>query len=58
MYDVLDRTMAARTADIARYRALGENTAFAGAAVRTIGDRACRANFIRACQTCSTRLRS
>jgi NAD(P)-dependent dehydrogenase (short-subunit alcohol dehydrogenase family) len=38
-YDVLDRTMAARMADIARYRALGEATAFAGAAVRPIGAR-------------------
>ncbi|MGN6517596.1 MAG: oxidoreductase [Rhizomicrobium sp.] len=36
-YDVLDRTMAARMADIARYRALGEKTGFEGAEVRTIG---------------------
>jgi NAD(P)-dependent dehydrogenase (short-subunit alcohol dehydrogenase family) len=36
-YDVLDRTMAARIADIARYRALGEATGFAGAEVRPIG---------------------
>jgi NAD(P)-dependent dehydrogenase (short-subunit alcohol dehydrogenase family) len=36
-YDVLDRTMAARMADIARYRALGEATGFAGAEVRRIG---------------------
>jgi NAD(P)-dependent dehydrogenase (short-subunit alcohol dehydrogenase family) len=36
-YDVLDRTMAARMADIARYRALGEATAFADAEVRPIG---------------------
>jgi NAD(P)-dependent dehydrogenase (short-subunit alcohol dehydrogenase family) len=36
-YDVLDRTMAARLADIARYRALGEATGFAGAEVRPIG---------------------
>ena len=36
-YDVLDRTMAARMADIARYRTLGEGTGFAGAEVRKIG---------------------
>ena len=36
-YDVLDRTMAARMADIARYRELGEKTGFEGAEVRTIG---------------------
>jgi NAD(P)-dependent dehydrogenase (short-subunit alcohol dehydrogenase family) len=36
-YDVLDRTMAARMADIARYRARGEATGFAGAEVRPIG---------------------
>jgi NAD(P)-dependent dehydrogenase (short-subunit alcohol dehydrogenase family) len=36
-YDVLDRTMAARIADIARYRALGEATGFADAEVRPIG---------------------
>jgi NAD(P)-dependent dehydrogenase (short-subunit alcohol dehydrogenase family) len=36
-YDVLDRTMAARMADIARYRSLGEATGFAGAEVRPIG---------------------
>jgi NAD(P)-dependent dehydrogenase (short-subunit alcohol dehydrogenase family) len=36
-YDALDRSMAARIADIARYRALGEATGFAGAEVRPIG---------------------
>jgi NAD(P)-dependent dehydrogenase (short-subunit alcohol dehydrogenase family) len=36
-YDVLDRTMAARMADIVRYRTLGEATGFAGAEVRPIG---------------------
>lgn len=36
-YDVLDRTMAARMADIARYRAMGEATNFADAEVRPIG---------------------
>jgi NAD(P)-dependent dehydrogenase (short-subunit alcohol dehydrogenase family) len=36
-YDVLDRIMAARMADIARYRALGETTGFPNAEVRTIG---------------------
>jgi NAD(P)-dependent dehydrogenase (short-subunit alcohol dehydrogenase family) len=36
-YDILDRIMAARRADIARYRAMGEATGFAGAEVRTIG---------------------
>jgi hypothetical protein len=36
-YDALDRTMAARMADIARYRALGEATDFAGAEVKPIG---------------------
>ncbi|HZP76800.1 MAG TPA: oxidoreductase [Pseudolabrys sp.] len=36
-YDVLDRTMAARMADIDRYRALGEATDFVGAEVRRIG---------------------
>jgi NAD(P)-dependent dehydrogenase (short-subunit alcohol dehydrogenase family) len=36
-YDAFDRTMAARIADIARYRALGEATGFAGAEVRPIG---------------------
>ncbi len=36
-YDVLDRTMAARLADIARYRRMGEATDFAGAEVRKIG---------------------
>lgn len=36
-YDVLDRTMAARMADINRYRELGHQTAFEGAHVRTIG---------------------
>jgi hypothetical protein len=36
-YDVLDRTMAARIADIARYRALGEATGFADVEVRPIG---------------------
>lgn len=38
-YDVLDRTMASRLADIARYRAIGEATGFAGAEIRTIGAR-------------------
>mgnify|MGYP000923947001 CR=1 FL=1 len=38
-YAVLDRTMAARMADIARYRTLGETTGFAGAEVRPIGGR-------------------
>jgi NAD(P)-dependent dehydrogenase (short-subunit alcohol dehydrogenase family) len=38
-YDVLDRTMAARIADIDRYRALGEATGFTGAEVRPIGGR-------------------
>jgi NAD(P)-dependent dehydrogenase (short-subunit alcohol dehydrogenase family) len=36
-YDVLDRTMAARMADIGRYRALGEATGFADAEFRPIG---------------------
>jgi NAD(P)-dependent dehydrogenase (short-subunit alcohol dehydrogenase family) len=36
-YEVLDRTMAARMADIGRYRALGEATDFSGAEVRRIG---------------------
>jgi hypothetical protein len=36
-YDVLDRMMAARMADIARYRSLGETTGFADAKVRPIG---------------------
>lgn len=36
-YDVLDRTVAARMADIARYRAMGEATNFADAEVRPIG---------------------
>jgi NAD(P)-dependent dehydrogenase (short-subunit alcohol dehydrogenase family) len=36
-YDVLDRTMTSRMADIARYRALGEKTGFDGAEVRKIG---------------------
>jgi NAD(P)-dependent dehydrogenase (short-subunit alcohol dehydrogenase family) len=36
-YDALDRIMAARMADIARYRDLGQATGFAGAEVRTIG---------------------
>ena len=36
-YDAFDRIMAARMADISRYRALGEKTGFAGAEVRTIG---------------------
>jgi NAD(P)-dependent dehydrogenase (short-subunit alcohol dehydrogenase family) len=36
-YDVLDRTMAARMADIVRYRRLGETTDFSGAEVRRIG---------------------
>jgi NAD(P)-dependent dehydrogenase (short-subunit alcohol dehydrogenase family) len=36
-YDVLDRAMASRMADISRYRALGEKTGFEGAEVRTIG---------------------
>jgi NAD(P)-dependent dehydrogenase (short-subunit alcohol dehydrogenase family) len=36
-YGVLDRTMAARMADIARYRTLGEATGFADAEVRPIG---------------------
>jgi NAD(P)-dependent dehydrogenase (short-subunit alcohol dehydrogenase family) len=35
-YDVLDRTMAARMADIARYRPKGETTSFEGAEVRAI----------------------
>lgn len=36
-HDALDRMMAARMADIARYRTLGEATGFAGAEVRPIG---------------------
>jgi NAD(P)-dependent dehydrogenase (short-subunit alcohol dehydrogenase family) len=36
-YDVLDRTMRSRMADISRYRAMGEKTGFEGAEVRTIG---------------------
>jgi NAD(P)-dependent dehydrogenase (short-subunit alcohol dehydrogenase family) len=36
-YDVLDRTMAARMADISRYRRIGESTDIEGAEVRTIG---------------------
>ncbi|HEY3951451.1 oxidoreductase [Phenylobacterium sp.] len=36
-YDVLDRTMRERMADIGRYRKLGEATGFAGAEVRAIG---------------------
>jgi NAD(P)-dependent dehydrogenase (short-subunit alcohol dehydrogenase family) len=36
-YDVLDRTMAARMADIARSRAMGEATGFADAEIRPIG---------------------
>jgi NAD(P)-dependent dehydrogenase (short-subunit alcohol dehydrogenase family) len=36
-YEVLDRTMAARMADIARYRAAGEATGFADAEVKPIG---------------------
>jgi NAD(P)-dependent dehydrogenase (short-subunit alcohol dehydrogenase family) len=36
-YDVLERVMPARMADIARYRALGEATGFADAEVRSIG---------------------
>jgi NAD(P)-dependent dehydrogenase (short-subunit alcohol dehydrogenase family) len=36
-YDVLDRTYAARTADIARYRSLGEATNYPDAEVRAIG---------------------
>jgi hypothetical protein len=36
-YDVLDRTMAARMADVARYRTLGEATGLAGAEIRPIG---------------------
>jgi NAD(P)-dependent dehydrogenase (short-subunit alcohol dehydrogenase family) len=36
-YDVLDRTMTSRMADIARYRPLGEKTGFEGAEVRKIG---------------------
>ena len=35
-YDVLDRTMSARMADIDRYRARGRATGFAGAEVRRI----------------------
>ena len=38
-YDALDRIMAARMADIARYRALGQATGFAGAETRKIGAR-------------------
>jgi len=38
-YDVLDRTMAVRMADIARYRTIGEATGFADAEIRTIGAR-------------------
>ena len=38
-YDALDRTMAARMADITRYRSIGEATSFAGAEVRPIGMR-------------------
>lgn len=36
-YDVLDRTMAARMADISHYRAMGEKTGFEGAEVKAIG---------------------
>ena len=36
-YDALERTMAARMADITRYRSIGETTSFAGAEVRPIG---------------------
>jgi NAD(P)-dependent dehydrogenase (short-subunit alcohol dehydrogenase family) len=36
-YDVLDRAMASRMADISRYRAMGEKAGFEGAEVRTIG---------------------
>ena len=36
-YDLLDRTYAARAADIARYRRLGEDTAFADAEATPIG---------------------
>ena len=36
-YDVLDRTYAARTEDIARYRKVGETTNYPDAEVRTIG---------------------
>lgn len=36
-YDILDRTMAARMADIDRYRELGHKTDFEGAEVRKIG---------------------
>lgn len=36
-YEVLDRTMAARMADISRYRATGEKTGYDGAEVRAIG---------------------
>ena len=36
-YDVLDRTMAARMADISRYRPMGEKTGFEGAEMRAIG---------------------
>lgn len=36
-YDVLDRTMTTRMADIARYRTLGEATGFPGAESRSIG---------------------
>lgn len=36
-YEVLDRTMAARMADISRYRAMGEKTGYDGAEVRAIG---------------------
>jgi NAD(P)-dependent dehydrogenase (short-subunit alcohol dehydrogenase family) len=38
-YDVLDRTMTARMADIARYRTLGEATGFPGAESRSIAAR-------------------
>jgi NAD(P)-dependent dehydrogenase (short-subunit alcohol dehydrogenase family) len=36
-YEALDRVMTARTADIARYRDLGQSTGFAGAEIRPIG---------------------
>jgi NAD(P)-dependent dehydrogenase (short-subunit alcohol dehydrogenase family) len=38
-YEALERIMAARMADIARYRAIGEVTGFAGAEARPIGGR-------------------
>ncbi len=38
-YEALDRNLAARMADIARYRAVGDATGFPGAEVRAIGEK-------------------